>query len=109
LWRKTLVLRHPIAFCHVTHHLKTEPFYFSRIEFKENGEVIADYDFGKDRIEGKDLHAWTKGYWLRKWNHTKCAYTIRIINEVEYLFIEWKSGNYRWGHMKTDYYVFIRK
>ena len=26
LWRKTLVLRHPIAFCHVTHHLKTERF-----------------------------------------------------------------------------------
>ena len=27
----------------------------------------------------------------------------------EYLFIEWKSGDYRWGGYETDYYVFVRK
>ena len=26
----------------------------------------------------------------------------------DFLIIEWKSGDYRWGDFPTDYYVFVR-
>ena len=54
------------------------------------------------------MQIWTKGFVLRKWNSTACAYEIQIIDGVEYLFIEWKSGDYIYGGMEPDYYVFKR-
>ena len=52
------------------------------------------------------MQEWTNGYVLRKWNKTACAYEIKNIGGADYLFIEWKSGDYRWGGFETDYYVF---
>ncbi|MBQ6787425.1 MAG: hypothetical protein IJO85_06860 [Lachnospiraceae bacterium] len=51
---------------------------------------------------------WTKGFVLRKWNSCACAYEIRTVDDRDYLIIEWKSGDYRWGGFDTDYYVFVR-
>ncbi len=31
-----------------------------------------------------------------------------MIDKTEYLFIEWKSGDYRWGGFDSDYYIFKR-
>lgn len=84
-------------------------FYFSEIEFKHNGEVISLYDYGNEEIGTKDMQEWTKGFVLRKWNETACQYKIKKIRSKDYLIIEWKSGNYRWGGFDTDYYVFERK
>ncbi len=80
--------------------------YFKEIEFLENGSCTSVY--GGDTIRGDDMQVWTKGYVLRKWNSTACAYDIRQSGEKEYLIIEWKSGDYRWGGCDTNYYVFIR-
>lgn len=80
--------------------------YFKEIEFLPNGECSSVY--GNETISGKDTQEWTNGFVLRKWNSTACAYEIKNINGTEYLFIEWKSGNYRWGGFQTDYYVFTR-
>lgn len=80
--------------------------YFKETEFLSDGECISVY--GDEIISGRDVQEWTKGFVLRKWNNTACAYEIKIIGGVEYLFIEWKSGDYRWGGFDTDYYVFIR-
>ena len=41
-------------------------------------------------------------------NHTACAYEIVTVEDTDYMIIEWKSGDYRWGGYDTDYYVFIR-
>ena len=51
---------------------------------------------------------WTKGYWLRKYNSTACAYEIKEFAGREYLIIEWKSGDYRFGGLPTDHYVMVR-
>ena len=83
--------------------------YFSKVEFHPNGRVVSFYEHGTEVIDSIDLQTWTKGYLLRKWNQTACAYEIREIDGEEYLFIEWKSGDYRWGGYETDYYVFVRK
>lgn len=82
------------------------PSYFESVEFRSDGECISVY--GGEVISGEDMQVWTKGYILRKWNSTACAYEIREIDGVEYLIIEWKSGDYRWGGFDTDYYVFVR-
>lgn len=80
--------------------------YFKEIEFLQNGECMSIY--GDETISGKNMQEWTKGFVIRKWNCTSCAYETRIICGTEYLFIEWKSGDYRWGGFDTDYYVFAR-
>lgn len=80
--------------------------YFKEIEFLENGSCTSVY--GSETIRGDDMQVWTKGYVLRKWNSTACAYEIVRSGEREYLIIEWKSGDYRWGGFDTDYYVFVR-
>lgn len=51
---------------------------------------------------------WTKGFILNLHRTTAAAYHISEINGTEYLFVEWKMGNYIYGGMKPDYYVFKR-
>lgn len=60
------------------------------------------------KLSGRDAQEWIDGFVLRKWNHTACAYEIKHISGTEYLFIEWKSGDYRWGGFDTDFYVLTR-
>ena len=81
--------------------------YFKEIKFMEGGHVTAIY--GDEVISGDDKHTWTKGYWLRKWNSNACAYEIKKFSGKEYLIIEWKSGDYRFGGRESSYYVMVRK
>jgi len=80
--------------------------YFKEIEFREGGHVTAVY--ADEVIEGDDKHVWTRGFWLRKWNSSACAYEIKVFEGREYLIIEWKSGDYRFGGCESDYYVMVR-
>ncbi len=79
------------------------------MEFQPEGEVVSYYGYGNDVIRGKNMQEWTRGYILRKWNQSACAYELQTIDGVEYLLVEWKSGDYRWGGFDTDYYVFVRE
>lgn len=85
---------------------QSRDFFFKEIEFCENGSCTSVY--GSKTVRGDNMQVWTKGYVLRKWNSTACAYEIERLGEREYLIIEWKSGDYRWGGFDTDYYVFVR-
>lgn len=80
--------------------------YFKELEFCSGGKCISVY--GDEIISDTNMQEWTKGFILRKWNSTACAYEIVEKEEGEYLFVEWKSGDYRWGGYETDYYVFER-
>ena len=80
--------------------------FFKEIEFFEGGHVRAVY--GDEIITGDDKHTWTRGYWLRKWNCNACAYEIKVFDGKEYLIIEWKSGDYRFGGRESSYYVMVR-
>ena len=86
---------------------KRDHLFFKSIEFKQDGEVISIY--GDKTICGQDMQTWTKGYVLRKWNQTACAYRICEMDGTEYLFIEWKSGDYIYGGMEPQYYIFTRQ
>ena len=71
-------------------------------------ELLAPEKVGR-YLREKDGGTYTpKGYVLRKWNHSACAYEIRRTHGKDFLILEWKSGDYRWGGFDTDYYVFTR-
>ncbi len=83
-----------------------DDLYFKELEFFHDGNcrcVYADAIF-----EGEETVTWTKNYLLRKWNWSACEYEIRTVNGKDYMIIEWKSGDYRYGGYDTNYYVFIR-
>lgn len=83
-----------------------EDLYFKSIEFLPQGNcrcVYADAVF-----EGEDTVVWTRNYLLRKWNWSACEYEIRTLDGKEYMIIEWKSGDWRYGGYDTNYYVFVR-
>lgn len=82
-----------------------EDLYFKEIEFFPEGRCRCVYE--DDVFEGDDKLCWTKNYLLRKWNWSACEYEIRKHNDVDYMIIEWKSGDYRFGGFDTNYYVFV--
>lgn len=81
--------------------------YFKELEFFPEGKCRCTYE---DAIyEGADVVVWTKNYLLRKWNWSACEYEIKTIDGKDYMIIEWKSGDYRYGGYDTNYYVFIKE
>ena len=82
--------------------------FFADIEFMPDGEVVSRYNFGAKTISGRNMQEWTNGYVLCKFDNTACAYEFAIIDDIEYLLIEWKNGDYIWGGYDCGYYVFVR-
>ncbi len=83
-----------------------EDLYFKELEFFSDGNCRCVYE---DAVfEGEDTVLWTKNYLLRKWNWSACEYEIRTVNGIDYMIIEWKSGDWRYGGFDTNYYVFTR-
>lgn len=58
-------------------------------------------------ISGSDV-TWTKGRVLNAVDATDSLYTIESIDGKDYLFYEWKSGDYTLRGMKPQYYVLER-
>lgn len=78
--------------------------WLKTIEFKPNGEVIRKYF--EDNTNWKDK--WTKGFLLDQVKETASKYIIKKINNEDYMFMEWKMGNYIYAKMKPWFYVFKR-
>ena len=83
--------------------------FFKFTEFKKDGWCARIY--GEDnRVITSPAVTWTKDYVLKKFDfNTAEKYEIKTIDGVEYLFIEWKSGDYIWGGWDPIYYVFVRE
>ena len=81
---------------------ETENFLRS-MEFCENGELILTY---MDEIWRQK---WTQGLVINLRLSTSAPYFIKEIDGDEYLFMEWRTGNYVYGNCKPDYYVFKRE
>ena len=86
--------------------------FFKFTECKENG-WCANIFGDENRIHTSPYVTWTKGYMLYKssniFENVAAKYEIKTIDGVEYLFIEWKSGDYIWGGWDPTYYVFVRE
>ena len=67
--------------------------YLKKLEFKENGDMGVPY------------LKWTKGFVTHQGDKTASAYLIQQIGNEQYMFFEWKSGDYVYLHKKPLYYV----
>lgn len=105
-WKAFDFIRNREEFAPDVNHLPQERLFFKQMHFGEKGFLSSVYM--DETILGKEIQSWTKGYVLKHYNHTACAYEIVTVDEMDYMIIEWKSGDYRWGGHDTDYYVFIR-
>ncbi len=83
-----------------------EELYFKEVTFFPDGNCRVVYE---DAVfEGDKTVTWTKNYLLRHWNWSACEYEIRTVDNFDYLIVEWKSGDWRYGGYDTNYYVFTR-
>ena len=81
---------------------KSLRMWLEEITFFENGFVTRKYfDTSWD-------DRWTKGKLLDQKKSVVSNYQIKTINKKQYLFLEWKMGNYVYGGMPATYYVFER-
>ncbi len=81
----------------------SENFWLRKIIFNPNGEVVRKYS-------DEDWHdKWSKGVLLDLNKLTVSQYTFKKIDGIEYMFLEWKMGNYVFGDMPPNYYVFVRE
>ena len=74
--------------------------YWRNVKFFDVGMAILQ--FSSDDVTRK----WTKGYMLDELNQAVPAYTLKQIDRVSYMFVEWKSGDYFVRGDKPWYYVF---
>lgn len=76
--------------------------FFTRISFSEEGNAVMETQSHTAAL------SWTKGFLLNKRQHLAPAYEITQAEGREYLFIEWKSGDYMYGGGRVSWYVFVR-
>ena len=75
--------------------------FWTRTEFFPDGTVV-------DQLgESEWRSGWTRGTMLDRRRMTAQAYEFREIDGKEYLFIEWKSGDYLYAG-RYQWYVFVR-
>lgn len=68
--------------------------WLKETNFYPNGRVVRIYS--DESWEDK----WTKGFVLDCKKSTASQYTFKSIDNIEYLFVEWKMGNYVYGGAK---------
>ena len=73
------------------------------MDFRPHGVLIQQYWY-----EEPCHDRWTKGTLLLQKRHTAPSYELRDVEGKEYLFMEWKMGNYVFGGKEPSYYVLER-
>ena len=91
-------------FDHERQNWAVDDLYLLRMEFSEGGAFSSTTKNGTN----SSVCTWTKGLILNKRSKTASAYFIKEIDGKEYLFREWKSGDYSFGGGRAYWYVFIR-
>lgn len=80
-----------------------DTFWLRKVIFYPNGQVVREYS-------DEEWHdRWSRGVLLDQTKSTVSKYTFKTINGVEYMFLEWKMGNYVYGGMPPNYYVFTKE
>lgn len=106
-WKAYDFIRTREEFDPAVNHIPQDRLMYKHMHFGEGGAFTSVYM--EETISGKEKQSWTKGYVLKFYNHTACAYEILSVEGRDYMMIECKSGDYRWGGYDTDYYVFVRE
>ena len=70
-------------------------------------EIFPDGSCVRRSANGARTLRWTKGLILDDKAMTASEYRIQTINGIDYLFLEWKSGDYTYGGI-VNMYIFSR-
>ena len=81
-----------------------DDLFVLQAEFKENGVYVST----TKKATNSKTSVWTKGFVLNKREKTASSYEIKVINGKEYLFKQWKTGDYIFGGGRIYWYVFTR-
>lgn len=84
-----------------------EELYLKSIKLLPNGQMPQPIAIGvtSDETTPVEWLTWTKGYIFHHGDKTAGAYIIKEIDGSNYMFWEWKSGDYTQRGMKPYYYV----
>ncbi len=107
LWEACACVRRPGEFDPDRLRLDEGSLFWKAVEFNPDGDCRVIY--GDGTKYRKPDYAWTKGWVLAPISGTAQAYERRRVKGAEYLFVQWKSGDYIYGGREPDYYVFRRR
>ncbi len=78
--------------------------FLSELVFINEGQMLTAMGNGNGKL-APSTFTWTKGLVLNKQEKTAGKYEIKEINGSDYMFFEFKSGDYTYFHMKPKYFV----
>lgn len=110
-WVSVDFVNNPLTFDPKSKHYS--PLYIDSVIFYEGGTFIfRTYYEGDSRTKGPDLrsfsHTWTNEFVILSNDMTTSRYFIATVNDEEYLFFEFKNGDYVYRNATPNYYVFKR-
>lgn len=90
-------------------YLPIDKLFWHSINFIDNGLLINEF---KGQLTGliytKDNFRWTNGCIMDINESVVSKYMIKQFKGEDFLFVEWKSGDYKYGGKVNCYYVFKR-
>jgi len=102
-WTSVDFVDEPGQFNSERRHFRGDLF-LKELKFLPGGETSARFAT-KEGVETSTVFTWMKGVVIQSGDKTAAKYEIKKIGDKEYLFLEWKSGDYTIRHMKPKYYV----
>lgn len=84
-----------------------EALFWTSVEFLQDGKVRNTFQNGD--ISESPVWCWVTGNVICVPRKTVSMYKIKKVGEEEYIFIQWKSGDYSYGGEEPYWYVFKRE
>ncbi len=78
--------------------------YLKELVFIKEGRMLTSFEEGNGKL-AESVTTWTKGKVLNKQEKTDSSYIIKNISGKQYLFFQWKSGDYVFRNALPSYYV----
>ena len=82
----------------------TDKFEPGKKQFKDH-LWLQEVKFSKKGKTNMPACTWTKGMILNTVEPTASKYEMKNIGGKNYMFLEWKSGDYIWDHQAPKYYI----
>ena len=94
---------------HMCSFIPYEGLYWRSAEFLSGGRVInvfKSYEETDAQSDPPGIWRWINGYVICNPQSTASKYVLQTYGDTEYLFIQWKSGDYSFGGQEPFWYVF---
>lgn len=86
-----------------------EDLYLHQLTFNKDSSVNFKIRTDEGITSPYCVFTWTKGFILDPVDITASKYIIKEINNEQYMFMEWKSGDYSFWRINNPYYYVLKK